>query len=286
MLGRGRKHGVDCLLVLLFVVSVLACRGAEAKFLRFVETGPREGHVDTALTTYRLANGVEVALVGALHIADGEYYEDLNDRFKGYDSVLYEMIKGKSVRPQSRSGSGHPVSQIQLAMKSMLGLEFQLEGVDYTPKNFVHADMDPKTFARLQREKGENFLTLFLQSMLHEKQMQMTGEGRQISAFELLMAFSQENRSHALKWMFAQQLEQLEGMLSGIDQGMDGKGSVIVSARNRVALKVLGEQMGQGKRRIAVFYGAGHMLDLEAQLLERGFRKVRHEWLTAWDLKH
>ncbi len=285
MLGAPSKRRLACFLVL-FVVSTLAVCGAESKFLRFVETGVREGHVDTALTTYRLPSGVEVALVGALHIADGEYYEDLNERFLRYDSVLYEMIKDKSVRPQALSGNGHPISQIQLAMKSMLGLEFQLEGVDYSPENFVHADMDPRTFARLQREKGENFLTLFLQSMLHEKQLQMTGAGRQISAFDLLLAFSQDDRSHALKWLFAQQLEQIEGMLSGIDQGMDGKGSVIVSARNRVALKVLGEQIRQGKRRIAVFYGAGHMLDLEERLLERGFRKVRHEWLTAWNLRH
>ena len=58
-----------------------------------------------------------------------------------------------------------------------------------------------------------------------------------------------------------------------------------MTARNRVALKVLGDQIRDRKRRLAVFYGAGHMPDLEKQLLERGFRKVRHEWLTAWDLR-
>jgi len=256
-----------------------------SKFLRFVETGERVGHVDTALTTYRLANGVEVALVGALHIGDGAYYKELNERFLHYDSVLYEMIKEKHVRPEAVSGSGHPISQIQLAMKSMLGLEFQLEGVDYTAKNFVHADMDPRTFSRLQGEKGENFFTLFLQSILQERRMQLTGSVRPLSAFDLLMAFSQNDSAHALKWLFAQQLDQIESMLSGIDQGMDGKGSVIVSARNQVALKVMWEQIRAKKRRVAVFYGAGHMPDLEAQLLAKGFRKVRHEWLTAWDLR-
>ena len=256
-----------------------------SKFIRFVETGARVGHVDTALTTYRLANGVEVALVAALHIGDGDYYKELNERFLHFDSVLYEMIKEKHVRPEALSGSGHPISQIQLAMKSMLGLEFQLEGVDYTAKNFVHADMDPRTFSRLQGEKGENFFTLFLQSILQEKRMQLTGSVRPLSAFDLLLAFSQNDSAHALKWLFAQQLDQIESMLSGIDQGMDGKGSVIVSARNQVALKVMWEQIRARKRRVAVFYGAGHMPDLETQLLAKGFRKVRHEWLTAWDLR-
>lgn len=270
---------------LLAVQGFAADHGSDSKFIRFLETGVRVGHVDTALTTYRLANGVEVALVGALHIGDDTYYKTLNERFRRYDSVLYEMIKEKHVKPESLSGSGHPISQIQMAMKSMLGLEFQLEGVDYTAKNFVHADMGPRTFSRLQSEKGENFFTLFLQSILQERQMQLTGNARQLSAFDLLLAFSQNDSAHALKWLFAQQLDQIESLLSGIDQGMDGKGSVIVSARNQVALRVMWEQIRAGKRRLAIFYGAGHMPDLETQLLAKGFRKVRHEWLTAWDLR-
>ncbi len=276
-------HRLGLLVFWLFVSSVLACADG-SKFLRFIETGEREGHVDTALTTYRSPNGVEVALVSALHIGDKEYYEELNRRFLSYDSVLYEMIKDAGVRPEALNGSGHPISQIQLAMKSMLGLEFQLEGVDYSPKNFVHADMDPRTFSNLQRKKGENFFTLFLQSVLQERQMQLSGAAQPISLIDLVLAFSRDDSSHALKWLFAQQLEQLEGMLTGIDKGMDGKGSVIVTERNRVALKVLGDQIRNRKRRLAVFYGAGHMPDLEKQLLDRGFRKVRHEWLTAWDL--
>ena len=282
-------------LLILCCIAGLVCQGvgalaepqqAESKFLRFVETGKRLGHVDTALTTYRLPNGIEVALVAALHIADGAYYEALNQRFKSYDSVLYEMIKDEKVSPQAISGSGHPISQIQIAMKSMLGLEFQLDGVDYGAKNFVHADMDPKTFSRLQSEKGENLFTLLLQSMLQERQMQLAGGVPGISPIEILLAFTQEDRAHALKWLFAQQLDQIEEMLSGIDKGMDGKGSVIVSARNQVALRVLWEQLRTRKRRVAIFYGAGHMPDLEAHLFARGFRKVRHEWLRAWDLTH
>ena len=194
------------------------------------------------------------------------------------------MIKDDNVRPDQISGRGHPISQIQLAMKSLLGLEFQLEGIDYTPDNFVHADMDPRTFARRQSERGENLFTLLLHSFLQEQQRQLTGAAQPLSALELLIAFSRQDRSHALKWIFAQQLDQIETMLSGIDRGLDGKGSVILTERNRVVLKVLGEQLRERKRRIGIFYGAGHMPDLEAQLLARGFRKVRHEWLTAWDL--
>ncbi len=277
---------IPCVIASWFVLVALSVTAEDSKFLRFIETGEREGHVDTALTTYRSPSGVEVALVAALHIGDEAYYEELNRRFKSYDSVLYEMIKDASVSPEALNGSGHPISQIQLAMKSMLGLEFQLEEVDYSPDNFIHADMDPRTFTSLQRKKGENFFTLFLQSVLQERQMQLTGTARPISLIDLVVAFSRDDSAHAFKWLFAQQLEQMEGMLTGIDKGMDGKGSVIVTARNQVALKVLGEQIRARKRRLAVFYGAGHMPDLEKRLVKRGFRKVRHEWLTAWNLRH
>ena len=257
---------------------------SEVTFMRFVELADREGHVDTAIQTYRHPSGVEVALVGAVHIGDKAYYEVLNERFKRYDSVLYEMIKDDEVDPSELSGSGHPVSQMQLAMKNMLGLAFQLEGVDYSGKNFIHADLDPATFSKLQGEKGENFFTLALQSFFQEQRMMASGQLSGFSSLSLLMALASKDREHTLKWMFAQQLSELESMLAGIDQGMDGKGSVILRGRNDKAFQVLASEIRSGKKRLAVFYGAGHMPDMDRRLDEMGFRRVREEWLVAWDL--
>ena len=257
---------------------------SDVTFMRFIELADREGHVDTAIQTYRHPSGVEVALVGAVHIGDKAYYDVLNERFKRYDSVLYEMIKDDEVDPSELSGSGHPVSQMQLGMKNMLGLAFQLEGVDYSAKNFVHADLDPATFSKLQGEKGENFFTLALQSFFQEQRMMASGQLSGFSSLSLLMALASNDREHTLKWMFAQQLSELESMMAGIDQGMDGKGSVILRGRNDKAFQVLGSQIQSGKKRLAVFYGAGHMPDMDRRLNEMGFRRVREEWLVAWDL--
>lgn len=270
--------------VLLLVATAASAADSDVTFMRFVKTGDREGHVDTAIQTYRHPAGVEVALVGAVHIADKSYYDLLNERFTRYDSVLYEMIKDTEVDPSEISGSGHPVSQMQLGMKNMLGLDFQLEGVDYSVKNFVHADLDPATFSKLQGEKGENFFTLALQSFFQEQRLMASGQMSGLSGISLLVALASSDREHTLKWMFAQQLSELESMMAGIDQGMDGKGSVILRGRNDKAFQVLGEEMQSGKRRLAVFYGAGHMPDMHRRLNEMGFRRVREEWLVAWDL--
>ncbi len=271
-----------------------------SQFLRFVETGPLTGRVDTAVATYQTADGVEIALIAAIHIADKAYYETLNERFRAYDAVLYEMVKIKKPRRPAKPASpteeqSRPkpprfagqmlAAQMQKAMQFMLKLEWQLDAVDYTRPNFVHADMDAETFARLQSQKGENFLTLMLQSALQERQRQLSGQTRPLPLADVLRLLSSQDSAHSLKWLFAQQLDQIELMLSGIDRGIDGKGSVIITERNKVAMNALDRQLRRRQQKLAIFYGAGHMLDLEKRLLARGCRKIQHEWITAWNLR-
>ncbi len=38
-------------------------------------------------------------------------------------------------------------------------------------------------------------------------------------------------------------------------------------------------------QRIAIFYGAAHMPDMEERLLAMGFTKTGERWLRAWDLR-
>jgi len=50
--------------------------------------------------------------------------------------------------------------------------------------------------------------------------------------------------------------------------------------------RVLNEALASGKRKIAIFYGGGHMPDLERRLrAELGVEKVGVEWLPAWDVR-
>ena len=88
---------------------------------------------------------VTVDLVGAVHIGDAAYYEGLNRRFDGYDALLYELVapEGTVVERGRGTSNTHPLGALQNGMKAMLDLDHQLEKVDYTKKNFVHADMSP-----------------------------------------------------------------------------------------------------------------------------------------------
>lgn len=259
-------------------------------FLRFVDKKPGEGELQTAIVTYTRKNAqdetVEVDLIAAVHVADGKYYRALQERFRGYQRLLYEMVKPKDVAPVPGEHSDNLLSMFQKGLKDVLNLEFQLDGVDYRQENFVHADLDPETFFRLQRQKGESILTLLLSAMRAEFVRQAAGKGsKQVGLLELLAAFSGGDSSRSLKLLLAQQLEDVESLMAGLN-GEGGKESVIVSERNKAALKVLAEALSAGKKKVGIFYGAAHMPDFERRLTgELGFKKAKVEWVTAWDIR-
>ncbi len=274
---------------MLLLASPSLTAAAEAttnSFIRFTSTDPATGRVETAVKSYRNNLGVEVTLFGAVHIADASYYRELENLFATQDVLLYEMIRDSSPnQPPVESDKSHPISQMQIGMKNLLKLEFQLDAIDYSAKNFVHADLDPDTFYRLQTERNESLLGLMVKLMLQEQARINNGEATPVSSLGLLLALMNPDRAYALKMMMGSQMDQMERMLSGIDdQNPESEGSVIVSARNEHAMKVLNQQIQQGHRKLGIFYGAGHMNDFEQRLNQLGFKTTSTKWLTAWDI--
>ena len=91
-----------------------------------------------------------VDLIGAVHVGERSYYSSLNKQFEQYDALLYELVAPKGVRPAKGAGaaSNNPAGFLQNAMKTTLGLDHQLELIDYSRKNFVHADLSPAEMAK------------------------------------------------------------------------------------------------------------------------------------------
>lgn len=286
---------VPCVVVLLFAG---ACSKPEVSyepsgFLRFVthaagEDGatPREATLETAIVTYRNARGAEVSLVAAVHVGDARYYAELESFFAGQDRVLYELIAAPGSVPVPGERSTGGISFVQRMIQNLLELEFQLDAIDYTRDSFVHADMDPGSFRRAQRARGESIFSLMWQVMLSEMQRMQAGEEtlQQMTLTELYTAFMSADRARSLKLLLGSQFESMERVMSGIDQG--GEGSVIVTERNRVAIAVLKRRLRKGDRKLAIFYGAAHMADFEERLIRRlGFEKVGERRLVAWDMR-
>ncbi len=64
------------------------------------------------------------------------------------------------------------------------------------------------------------------------------------------------------------------------------EGSTLITERNKKALEVLGKKIDSGAKRLAIFYGAGHMPDMSQRLeSDFGLQRKDEQWLTAWDLR-
>ena len=105
----------------------------DLKFVRVSKEAKMPLALQTAVVKYKSdskeTEGVEVSLIGAVHIAEKSYYEKLNKLFTEYDALLYEMVSDphRGVPAPNERGSS-PVSSVQVGMKDMLELTFQLDG--------------------------------------------------------------------------------------------------------------------------------------------------------------
>lgn len=287
-----RRHQFPLALVLVPLLANLPVWAADVKgeqeptkFLRFVEEGRDGGRLETGVATYKNAQGVTVQLVGAVHIADTGYYEALNKQFEGYDALLYEMVKPKDMgapgRDREQANGISLVHILQKGMKTFLDLDYQLDGIDYTKKNFVHADLTAEEFNRMQDERGESIFGLMLQQMLKELMKGDNGAAADMDPMQLLAALSSEDSARQLKLILARQFQNMDEMVAGLE---GPNGSVLVTERNKAALKVLKDTIAAGKKNIGIFYGAAHMKDMEKRLEEMGFKRTGVEYRVAWDM--
>ena len=260
-------------------------RGKPSKFLRVVKD--KKGLVtamETSIVRFepREGNkGLSVDLVSAVHIGDKEYFEKLNKAFNDYDVVLYELVAPEGTRVPKGGGPGdHPVAKMQQGMKDLLELEYQLAEIDYTRDNFVHADMSPEQFAKTMSDRGESFLGMLFKAM--GQSLAQQSEAKPSADLELFSALFDTNRALKLKRILAVQFQDLEKSVL-IFNGPEG--STIITERNKAALRVLEKQIDAGQKKIALYYGGGHMPDM-AERLEREFnlKPVSERWITAWDM--
>jgi hypothetical protein len=242
---------------------------------------------ETSIVTYEGKNDkgepITVDLVGAIHIGSAGYYEALNKEFEQYESLLYELVAPEGTvikKGEKRDSAMNVVSGFQRTMKDFLGLDFQLDHIDYTKKNFVHADMSPEEFSQSMKANDESPMRLFFRIMGHS--MASQGKKGSISDADLLSALFSEDRNLKLRKILAQQLQSGDDMLS-VFEGKDG--STIITHRNKKALEVLQKELQSGKKKLGIFYGAGHFPEMEASLLEDfDLKKTKERWLTAWSL--
>ena len=266
---------------------------AQPEFIRFLDHGDHSGQLETVITTYEGEAGEKVELIGAVHIGDTAYYESLEELFTSYESLLYELVKPEGAEPPSpdrqreSSRSLSAISLLQRGMQNGLGLDYQIDAIDYSAENFVHADLDAETFVTMSAERGQRMSQLFLRAMLDEFGKNLKGQSSvqvdPLLQFKLIGALFSKERTKRLKYLFGQQLALAGDALDSFGKGFGDGESVILIERNKKAIEVLRERLAAGEKHIGVFYGAAHLEDLEQRIFaEIGLQRTGVRWEPAW----
>ncbi len=243
--------------------------------------------------------GTTVDLIGAIHLGDPAYYDKLNKLFEQYDVLLYEAVKDEDVniaqgapRAGGMAKKGEMstdtmvglsvVGTLQTGMTDVLGLEHQMAGINYSKKNFVHADMTTKEFNKALADRGETFAGMMAREM--GKALQKGQAGNPLAQnLDIALSMMFGDRQIRLRRIMATQLADA----SADDAFADENGeSTIITERNKKALVVLDRELEKGHKKIGIFYGAAHLPDMHKRLKEEFYyTKGDVKWLEAWKLR-
>ncbi len=268
--------------------EVLPAAVSPTAFARIANDG--QGHpvsLQLAIVRYAPPNeGYTVDLISAIHVGDAAYYRELNERFRAYDVLLYEMVvSDDSAEPGEATDAGNGarglglITVMQNGLKDLLGLTYQLDEIEYDAANFVHADMTSAMFAESMAEREESLYVYFWRAFFAA----MDDYGRDplgLRDLQLLSGVIASGRGDALKITLAHDL-----VATSFTPDVFGgeNGSALIEARNEHAVGVLKAQIEAGSRSIGIFYGAAHMPDFERRLAdELGLQKIAIEWVDAW----
>lgn len=259
--------------LMLFVLFGIGCVNAEEqKYFRIVEKNGVPIALETAVVSYKNKGGKTIDLIGAVHIGDKDYYDNLNVKFKAYDALLYELVAPKNTRPAKKNGDMHGFSA------KILGLSTQMNNVDYSPANFVHADLSMEELIQKGKARGETMTTLALGVVADVIRSNNLAKLRGNPNFQLSFEDIFDVNKTKIKRIFASQMVN-----SDINAIGPTLGYYLVDIRNEAAMEVVTEQF-KTKNKLGLFYGAAHLPDFHKRLLALGFEQVDVKWEVAWKI--
>jgi hypothetical protein len=180
---------------------------------------------------------------------------------------------------------GSPVSKapgkkeagLQSQLAGALGLTFQLDAMDSSKPNWRSCDMSIDELQAQFEAAGVKSSALF--SMLDGSSLTS-----KLAAFFLGFVKDSPQLSATMKMMMVEMLGQSEDVTAAVPASMKRMMEVILKDRNAVVLHDLKGVMEKepAVKDVAIFYGAGHMADLEKHLIaDLGYRLESETWSQA-----
>jgi len=166
---------------------------------------------------------------------------------------------------------------LQRELARMLGLEFQLDRINYAHPAWVVSDM---TLAQLEQAfKRRGVTDGMVQGSLRGGGLSGDAISTVMTILKFMDAASGGSASEAVKVLMVQVL----GSKTAAQGDMLGEeGKVILDDRNEVVWADLQRRLGSAPpQRIAIFYGAAHMADFARRLVESGYTAGEVTWSTT-----
>lgn len=240
-------------------------------------------------------------LVSASHIGESNYFATLQQQLDICELVLFEGVGGRPQKRQAGAEAEGQISSLQGSLAQSLGLVFQLDAIDYDRRHFVNSDVGLEQIRQMMNGGLDNQDTNSATGAstnssggaakgMQELMGMMDGS----SFLGLLMQtavkmISVSPRLQAtVKVVFIETLGSLEGDIAqakGLPEELQELMKFIIKERNQIVLKDLKAALDGRKRpkTIAIFYGAGHMHDLERRICEElNYRPAGDTWQTAF----
>lgn len=181
---------------------------------------------------------------------------------------------------------------LQELMATSLGLVFQKKYIHYEQDNFEHCDISVSTLQKLMKEpdsEGKAVEDEKLQQMMSL----MSGENKMVMGlikFFANMLKSNPQTQQMVRYVFARAInDQDVSQLMQKQPSLEKMMVVILEKRNDYIMErleaYLKDPQWKGKR-IAIFYGAAHLADIENRLCnQHGYRCEHQDWYTGMKIR-
>ena len=253
-------------------------------YVRTVQSGSDTFSIQTASRTFRRAGSPDIELVGAMHAAEPAYYRSLQQRLSRADLVLYELVVDEDDAKVDQAAMQRAEDKSAFSrLASSLGLISQNRGIDVNKKNFRRCDMTyQQMIVRLQEEAQQGNSE---GKSAHAAKNEFAKLGRVLSGGSWMIngVVGLVGMNHSLR-------ERVRFMLVAAWQESDDDAALhprlqqlILEDRNEFAMNELAKVLRREKhQRIAIFYGAAHLPDMEKRLLRMGYRAAgARQWNDA-----
>jgi hypothetical protein len=249
---------------------------APNSYIRYDKGRKKQGVKGTLSTGvsrwYHPATKTTMFLVGAVHIGEQSYYDRVQEILDQTDVVLFEAVqKGDDELTEEQIASMTALGKMQIAMKDALGLEFQRDAMQYKRDFWKNADVD---FATLQKHMKAHNARLptdnpLVRGLLSVVTTLISGANKNPRANDLL------------RGQLAPVLAQADRILA---TKMKNVSDSLIIFRNEKAMEFVQQELKDGPkgRWLSLFYGAGHLPDINSRMIEDGWKYQGSDWVTAW----